>query len=159
MAEKSSTRLSCSKFMLAKSALLILIAITLGCADENAVGRFVLSGSVTYDGQPVDNGTIEFFPAKGNTGKPAGAEIIAGRYEVERTLGPELGTYQVVILANRPSGRKVPADEGSSELIDVPVQYIPPEYNTRSTLEVEVSGDQADVNFALEKPKRATRRR
>ena len=140
-------------------ALPLLMGLLLGCADENAAGRFVLSGTVTYDGEPISKGTIEFFPAAGNSGKPAGAEIIDGRYEVERTIGPELGKYQVVIRANRPSGRKVPADEGSSELVDLPVQYIPPMYNTRSTLETEVTGDQADLSFNLEKPKRSRRRR
>ena len=129
-----------------------------GCADENAAGRFVLSGTVTYDGQPVTNGTIELFPADGNTGKPAGAEIIDGRYEMQRTLGPELGNYKVVILASRPSGRRVPADEGSSEMVDIPEQYIPAIYNTRTTLKTEVSGDQADLNFDLKKSKRAARR-
>lgn len=151
--------LSFSKSMPANIALLTLIASLLGCADENAVGRYVLSGTVTYDGQPVSKGTLELFPAAGNSGKPAGAEIVDGRYEMDRTLGPELGKYQVVILAKRPSGRKVPADEGSSELVDIPVQYIPSIYNTRSTLEVEVTGDQADLNFDLEKPQRSKRRR
>lgn len=138
--------------------LLLFSVFYAGCADENAVGRFVLSGTVTYDGQPVTNGTIELFPAAGNTGKPAGAEIIDGRYEMQRTLGPELGNYEVVILANRPSGRRVPADEGSSEMVDIPEQYIPAIYNTRTTLKAEVSGDQADLNFDLERPKRAARR-
>ncbi|MEM8945181.1 MAG: hypothetical protein AAGD11_08360 [Planctomycetota bacterium] len=133
-------------------ALLVLTAAA-GCQDENASGRYVLSGVVSYDGQPIPDGTIELFPSDVNK-KPAGAEIVDGRYEMERTLGPELGLYQVVILANRPSGRKAPADEGSSEMIDVPEQYIPPAYNTRTTLKVEVTGDQENVDFVLEKPKR-----
>lgn len=139
--------------------VILLLSVTLaGCADENAAGRFVLSGAVTYNGQPVTNGTIELFPAEGNSGKPAGAEIIDGHYEMQRALGPELGAYKVVILANRPSGRRVPADEGSTELVDIPEQYIPEIYNVRTTLKTEISGDQADLNFDLQKPKRSRRR-
>ena len=139
-------------------ALLLLATVT-GCGDENAEGRYVLSGAVTYDGQPVENGTIELFPAEGNSGQPAGAEIKGGRYEFERTLGPELGAYQVVILAMRPSGRREPADEGSSELVDVPEQFIPPIYNDRTTLTIEVTGDQENWDFNLERPPRRGRRR
>ncbi|MGI9428723.1 MAG: hypothetical protein ACR2NM_08705 [Bythopirellula sp.] len=136
----------------------LLLAPMLGCEDQNAVGRHVLSGAVTYDGQPVTNGTIELFPTDVSK-KPAGAKIVDGRYEMDRTLGPEPGSYQVVILAERPSGRQEPADEGSSEMVNIPVQYIPPIYNTRTTLSVEVTGDQENVDFALDKPKRGSRRR
>lgn len=138
--------------------VVLFLAPWLGCEDQNAIGRHVLSGAVTYDGQPVASGTIEFFPTD-RSKKPAGAEIVDGRYEIERTLGPELGTYQIAILADRPSGRMVPADEGSSEMVNVPEQYIPPIYNLQTTLTVEVTGDQENVDFNLEKPKRTGRRR
>ena len=77
----------------------------------------------------------------------------ARRYE-----GPQAGSYKVVIYAERPSGRKLQADEGSSEMVDELVQYIPEIYNVKTTLSVDVSGDRADLNFLLEKPKRTTRR-
>lgn len=141
-------------------SLLLLASTQLcGCADRREEGRYVLNGNVTYDGEPVADGTIELFPTGGPNGKPSGAKIVDGRYEMERLLGPGLGTYRVVILAQRPSGRKVPVDEGSSEMIDVPAQFIPPMYNERSTLTVEVTGDAEGVDFDLEKPKRGRRRR
>ncbi|QDT00809.1 hypothetical protein [Adhaeretor mobilis] len=130
-----------------------------GCADENAVGRFAVSGTVAYDGQQITNGTIDLIPANGFDGKSAGAKIIDGRYEIPQLEGPEQGPYLVMIVANRPSGKRVPADEGSSELVDVPEQYIPSIYNDRTTLKAEISGDRDDLNFDLEKPKQTRRRR
>jgi hypothetical protein len=160
LAEGKMLQMNSAVYSLTPKALvaLLLLGPLLGCKDQNAVGRHVLSGAVTYDGQPVTNGTIELFPTDVSK-KPAGAKIVDGRYEMDRILGPEQGSYQVVILAERSSGRQEPADEGSSEMVDVPMQYIPPIYNTRTKLTVEVIGDQENVDFALEKSKRGGRRR
>ena len=137
--------------------VLLLATFGVGCQGQQDVeGRFVLSGTVTYDGAPLPSGTIEFFPTDLEK-KPAGAEVIDGKFQMDRALGPELGQYQVVILAERPSGRREPADEGSSQMVEVPEQYIPAVYNSQTKLSVEVTGDRDDLNFALEKTQRRRR--
>ena len=129
-----------------------------GCGSDGPP-KFALSGQVTYDGQPVSNGNIGFIASDASTGKSAGCEVVDGRYQIPRYEGLLAGTYKVVIYAERPTGRKLQADEGSSEMVDELEQYIPEIYNARSTLTVEISSDREDLNFDLEKPKQTRRRR
>ena len=135
---------------------LLLCWSAVGCGGRNPDGRFAVSGSVTYDGQPVTNGTIGF---GSDSLLPAGAEIVDGRYEIPRGQGPQQGTYSVMIYADRPSGRMVPGDEGSTEMVSEMEQYIPMIYNSRSALQVEISGDREDLDFDLEKPSKSMRTR
>lgn len=132
-------------------------ALFLGGCDDGPP-RFALSGQVSYDGVPVEAGNIGFVPMPADATTAAGAEIANGRYEIPRHEGPVAGTYRVVIYAERPAGEKIAAEEGGGAL-EVLEQYIPPQYNEASNLEVEIGGDQAELNFALEKPARSRRRR
>ena len=58
------------------SAALLLVAL-LGCNSKNS-----LTGAVTYDGQPIENGAITFTPADGK-GPSAGGAISGGNYQIE----------------------------------------------------------------------------
>lgn len=140
-------------------ALILSLSCVLvsGCGSDGPQ-RFSVGGQLTYDGQPVTTGTIGFIPLQASAGEAVAREIVDGRYEFPRYEGPQAGSYKVVIYAERPSGRKLQADEGSSEMVDELVQYIPEIYNVKTTLSVDVSGDRDDLNFLLEKPKRTTRR-
>ncbi|QDS98226.1 hypothetical protein [Adhaeretor mobilis] len=131
----------------------------IGCGGDGAEGRFAISGKVTFDGQPVTNGNIGFVSTKPGTVEPAGTDVVDGQYSVPQYEGPTEGTYKVVIYADRPSGRKIEADEGSTEMMDQMEQYIPEVYNARSTLTVEISGDRDDLDFDLKKQKQTRRRR
>ncbi len=134
------------------------ILFTCGCGPSGPE-QFAISGQVTYDGQPVDNGDIGFIPGDGSAAKTVGADLVDGRYEVPAYEGPQAGKYKVVIFAERPNGRRVQADEGSDEMIDQMEQYIPDQYNAKSTLSVEISSNREDLDFQLEKPKRGKRNR
>ena len=84
---------------------LILLGLTVltplaGCGKTS--DRALVSGKVTYLGEPVANGEIRF-DAIGGTTQPTGASIRDGRYEVVGKGG-------------------------------VPIQYLPPKYNTNSEL-------------------------
>lgn len=135
-----------------------LFLVFCGCGPSGPE-QFAISGQVTYDGQPVENGDIGFIPADGSAAKTVGADLVNGRYEVSSYDGPQAGTYKVVIFAERPNGRRVQADEGSSEMIEQMEQYIPDVYNSSSTLTAEILSDREDLDFLLEKPKRGNRRR
>ena len=69
-----------------------------------------LSGNVSYDGQPVESGTITFVPADGG-GPTAGALITEGRYRA-RDLSPGSKVVQIQGF------RDVPMARYSSELAE-----------------------------------------
>jgi hypothetical protein len=60
-------------------ALALVFTLAAGCGGGDGV---TVSGSVTYDGNPVEKGYINFYPSDGK-GRPAGGEIIAGKYTVK----------------------------------------------------------------------------
>ena len=54
-----------------------------GCGQEDAV-----SGKVTYNGEPVDKGSVTFTSADGS-GPGFGAQVVNGEYKAEKVrLGP-----------------------------------------------------------------------
>lgn len=151
----------CDRLLLSVKFLLVVMVVwpLAGCGDGDDEGRFAISGKVTFDGQPVTNGNIGFVSIDAGTVEPAGTDVVDGHYSIPRHEGPQEGSYKVVIYADRSNGRKIEADEGSTEMIDQMEQYIPGVYNARSTLTVEISGDRDDLDFDLEKQKRTRRRR
>jgi hypothetical protein len=76
------------------SACLGLLALALlpGCGQQSAT----VSGSVTYDGEPVASGMVTLQPADGK-GPTAGGPIVNGRYKVENVKpGPKVVRVEAV---------------------------------------------------------------
>lgn len=119
---------------------LVLTSLHLaGCAPGTG-GRVEVSGQVTFDGQPIENGSIALVPLDLAQGKSVGGTISGGTYLIPAAQGPLPGKYRVEIKALRKTGRKITTDmhPGGDNLVDQVEQFIPPRYNTRSTLTVEV---------------------
>lgn len=121
----------------------------LGCG-RGGPERYELSGAISYDGQPVENGDIIFSPLDSATGKASGGPIVAGRYSIASHEGPTAGKYRVEIIAMRPSGKKN-AGEGTTPPADLMEQYIPSAYNDDSKFEVEIGDDKHNLDFSLER--------
>jgi len=108
-----------------------------GCGGQSidAPSRAVVTGEVTYAGQPVTYGHIRFVPDS-NSGLPvAGAVIRDGRYRADNKGGVAVGKHRVEIVWLPP----IETDEmngGNSPQVSVP--KIPEKYNTASTLELVV---------------------
>jgi hypothetical protein len=106
-----------------------------GCGDGSR--NEAVSGSVTWQGQPLDQGTMEFVPADGQ-GVPVGAVIVNGRYQLLSTPGLAPGTYQVRISSrkgSRPPRPGIPdADMGDPTV----KEQLPPQYNIKTELQREV---------------------
>lgn len=80
------------------TTVLFLLALTVGCDDS--LQRQPLSGTVTYQQQPVPRGTISFRPDRTRGGKgPAGfAQIIDGEFSTrESGKGAMAGPIEVAI--------------------------------------------------------------
>ena len=120
-------------------AAVLSAALLSGCGRGDGPERVVVSGTVTYRGQPLEKGQIQFFPAQGTKAPMAGAEIVAGKYKVDAKGGVPVGTHRVEILALRPAPlpKNLPPealDQG------VPMQqYIPAKYNAKSELELTIA--------------------
>ena len=126
--------------------LLSLICVC-GC-DTSGPERVVVSGQVTYQGRPVERGTIRFVPTGETRGPATGTTIKQGKYEAAAKGGVLVGTQRVEIIAialrKDPMGRDLVVLEGAG------VQYLPAKYNRQSTLSVTIeSGGPVVQDFDL----------
>lgn len=77
------------------------LLIVLGCGDDGIGRRYAVSGTVSYKGKPVDQGTITFEPVD-TAGRVAAGTISAGSYSLT-TMSPDDGAlpgkYRVTIMS------------------------------------------------------------
>lgn len=116
-----------------------------GCGHGDGLTQ--IGGGVTYDGLPVENGTISFLPSDGN-GPTAAAIVTDGKYSVK--VAP--GQKQVRIEGYKVVGQRhyVPNDP-TSPMVDIQNQILPERYNTKSTLTREITPHAGAYDFILEK--------
>jgi hypothetical protein len=110
--------------------------------------RVVVYGDVTWKGNPIQEGTIRFIS---DAGPSAQGPIQNGSYRIEHKGGVPVGNCRVEIQAYEEQDIKEPG----STLIEMPskvgVQFLPQQFNSQSTLLVEVaSGKQNEHDFHLE---------
>lgn len=113
-----------------------------GCGGD---GRVKVGGTVTLNGVPIENGTINFRSFDG--GRPtAGSWIKGGRYRV--SLAP--GKMRVEIQGYRQVGQEhAVANDLSSPIVPKLDPIVPARYNTQTTLEIDVKESQDNVDFLL----------
>ncbi len=122
----------------------ILAAVSAnGCRDAGGP-RGSVEGKVTFDGTPVERGTISFLPTAGTVGPATYATIENGCYAVTaENRGPVPGKQRVQIEAFRDLGKK---HRDGDPLLE---QVIPQKYNTASTLVVEIVQGRNTHDFDL----------
>jgi hypothetical protein len=119
-----------------------------GCGPANPQGRMAISGRVTLEGQPLDQGSIQFTALEGDSGIGSGGVIQNGSYSIETEKGLPPGKYRVRIFSGESAG--APADEMPGESSEAPRERIPAQYNTESTLEIEVAPGKTTFDFNLD---------
>jgi hypothetical protein len=128
-------------------AALAALLLAAGCSGG---GKAEVSGTVLLDGEPVEQGSINFIPVEGTSGPGVGAVIKDGKYHIPKGKGVTVGKNRVELRAFRMSGRKVPDPMGRpGALTDERVPAFPPEYNTRSTLVREVQPGSNTFDFEV----------
>lgn len=130
------------------SLVTVVLSLT-GCGSEPAYEgpkRIPLSGKVTFDGVPLNGGTISFIGV--GKGNPAGGQIMAGTYSIPEEQGANAGAYRVEIRWSKPTGEKV-KDTDTGEMIDVFKEAVPAKFNVQSELKAEVSADKKTFDFDL----------
>ena len=148
----------------------MVVCSLVGCSGGNCS----VTGTVSYDGTPIEKGNIRLMPTSDIGFQGASAEIVNGRYEIGSGTGLVNGEYTVMISAVRPETAQETAareaanaeeededeadededeDEGAAPQAPVQpmTQYIPGQYNLGSTLKVTLESGENSKDFALEK--------
>lgn len=128
---------------------LLLAGFSIGIAACRPNDRAWSTGSVTFDGTPVEHGMIVFRPL--DRGDDAGgASISGGRF----TIASRPGRHRVEIRGMRPIAEsRLPKMMPRIEGVPVYEDFIPPAFNLESTLEVHVAAGSANTfDFDLTSP-------
>jgi hypothetical protein len=110
-----------------------LLMFPFGCGDGRPA-MYNVTGSVTFDGRPVESGEIIFVSVDKGIAPDAG-RIDTGSYDVLVKSGKK----KVEIRASRPVVGGKPNPMGP-----VYQDYIPEKYNARTTLEADIKPDGAN---------------
>jgi hypothetical protein len=130
------------------------LALFLGCGPENPKGRKALSGHVTLDGAPLDQGNIEFHPLF-EGGLQSGGRIVSGTYSIPAHEGVVLGQYRVAISDFVPTPPTPPGYMPGDPLPPSPKPKVPPDWNSKSQHKVEVKKEGPfKFNFDIETKKK-----
>lgn len=135
------------KHLISLSSCVVLLAslsFLAGCGAND--GMITISGSVTLDGEPVEDGSISLMPIKG--GGMGGGFIENGYY----TAKSSPGEMAVQIHSSKMVKKKNPSrEEVERGLTEDSVSIIPPVYNRQSKLRITVAPDQKNFEFNLTK--------
>jgi len=86
-------------------ALIVLLSGAVGgCNDDGFPPRYPVTGTITYEGKPVESGTITFLSTSPGEGRNAGGTISGGEYSLTSVTpddGAMAGTYKVTIRATK----------------------------------------------------------
>jgi hypothetical protein len=107
--------------------------------------RRAVAGSVTIDGQPLDEAVIIFVPLDAD-GRKTGGPILAGRYAMSKDVGLLPGRYRVEIADDPPidPAMRPGAIQPRSR------RRLPIAYSTASPLAVEITaGGETEFDFNL----------
>jgi hypothetical protein len=121
----------------------LVVAGIAGCgkgADPH--GRLPLAGTVTFNGKPLEAGTIEFLPADPKQ-LSARTLVTGGKFQIARQQGLPAGTYRVLICSPQPSQTEVAAGPPGMKMPPPGQERIPPQFNrdSKKTIDVKADGD------------------
>ncbi len=133
--------------------LVLVLAAATGCGEANP--RKAVSGKITLKGADLADGTITFRPIEGTSpaGMPSttgGAVIANGVYSIVAESGLVPGKYKVLLSSGDgitpDNADEMPGPSGNF----VSKDRIPPEYNVKSKVEIEVTEEGDNVfNFDI----------
>jgi len=113
-----------------------------GCGGD---GLLDIAGQVTYDGKPIENGTIDFVSIDGQS-PTAGCLIEGGRYSLRVTPGKKHVKIQGYREVSR--GRVIEFDP-DSPVVAKTEPFMPEKYNTASQLTFDADRSTSTADFDL----------
>lgn len=133
----NSTHLSIRWLLLTLAA--IGLYLSSGCSD----GKAKVSGTVTFDGQPVASGVATFVRKEGELVRE-GAIISQGSFQAVLTPG----NYQVELNGQKVSGtRKQKGFDGKEEVLEITEELFPERYNSKTELVAEIKPGQNTLKY------------
>lgn len=122
------------------ASLLTAVALVVGCGDNR--GRVPVTGTVLFDGKPLESGIIRF---GGDQGVAGAGQIVNGSFSLSETgsqTGVLPGTYEVMIASwVEERGSVRPDGSFSPGITRIPLLYLDP---AKSGLTAEVKKGQAN---------------
>jgi len=128
----------------------MLLPLCIAC-NRDSLNLQAVSGVVTLDSHPLDNGTIRFTPAD-KQGLLGGSLIAAGEYHISKEKGLPPGKYTVQISSALQGAASASAPAGPPGAGAAPPlkERLPEKYNAKSKLTIEVKPDGGNTfNFDL----------
>lgn len=126
-------------FQIPRIIALAMLFVTIGCGkDGNRI-----SGTISFNGQPVPAGKIYFTPdtSKGNSGAAGFADIIDGKYDTSLPGGRGASSGAMVVAIEGIDPNNKPAGAGE----DVTGSVLFPRYETYA----EIAGGDAVQDFVV----------
>jgi hypothetical protein len=130
-----------------------------GCGSgvRPIAGSVGVSGTVTFNGQPLEQGMVRFAPESGGKAQPATGQIKNGKFTMVTTAsspGVVVGKYKVSIISNKPFAPPPlkPGTPPDPKAKFEPESLIPTKYNDIKTsgLEADVTAAVTSLTFALQ---------
>jgi len=137
----------------AGAAFVILLTCLSGGCGRDGPERVIVTGTVTYRGEPIEVGQIRFLPTAGTEAPVSGAFIRNGKYVVDAKGGVPVGTHNVRIEARRIDPNYQPPPEGARQSAETSPpfqQYIPAKYNRETELEVTIESGSSTITKDFE---------
>ncbi|QDS88966.1 hypothetical protein EC9_31620 [Rosistilla ulvae] len=130
------------------AAIALLFA---GCGPALDDMRLIpVTGTVTYQGEPVLDGVIRLVPSEGTDAPVRTRKIKEGAYEFADRAAVGEGSYSVEITAYRPLEGATPNDLGMVAE-EAREQYLPKQFNTHSEIDpLIVTTDDTDITKDFE---------
>ncbi|MCE9563297.1 MAG: carboxypeptidase-like regulatory domain-containing protein [Planctomycetes bacterium] len=121
-------------------------AIITGCGGGDSEGD--VSGTVTFDGQPIPRGSIVFVKTDGSV--RGGGVIKDGGFQTK--LQP--GTYKVEVSASKSAGKRTQKGfDGKDEVIELTEEMVPEWYNKKTELTEEIKPGRNTLKLDLTQKK------
>ena len=125
-----------------------LAATMVGCDKGTGLTKVVVTGTITYNGEPIDNGEIRFLPIDATQGPISGGPIVKGTYKAVSKGGVPVGTHRVEIRGYMPAavvtGSSTAAVEGGPA-----VQFVDKTFNDQSELTCKIDSSTTTKDFNL----------
>lgn len=119
-----------------------VMAMAVGCSEGPPMGD--VTGTVTINGVPANTGSISFFPVDGKS-VTTGTKIEGGKYSAQVPVGK----VKVEIRVSKVVGRKKLYDTPNSPVQEILHEVLPPKYNDRTEIELDVQPGENQKNYDL----------